>query len=167
MKRWTQGAAVAATLLALTGCVAGLRLTSVETRVAYSNRPHGSYYCYDCHGYRFFDPYYDWCAYYGFRYSWANHPEAVDLYRERYPRIKDSHPEYGRYRYRPDYRDTRRYREPRDYEAWRVGQGPAGERTKVREQRPRDAGRDQKQMKRRERREPRDGRPSESSREGV
>ncbi|HEY2954269.1 MAG TPA: hypothetical protein VGK89_03335 [Candidatus Eisenbacteria bacterium] len=137
MKRWTRGATVAAALVALSGCVAGFRLTTIDNGLADSSRPQASYYCYDCHRDRYFDPYYDWCAYYGFRYDWAGHPEAVALYRERYPRIKEAHPDYGRYRYRAGYRGTRRYREPRSYEAWRSGEGTrTGERAKDREKRP-------------------------------
>ena len=167
MKRWTRGAAVVAALVALSGCVAGFRLASIETGPAYSSRPHPSYYCYDCHRYRFFDPYYDWCAYYGFRYAWSGHPDVVDLYRGRYPRIKESHPEYGRYRYHAGYRVTRRYREPRDYDEWRSGQGTrGGESAKVREKRQHDPGSDEERRKDRERREP-GGKPRDSLPEGV
>jgi hypothetical protein len=88
-------------------------------RYSVASRPHASYYCYDCHGYRFFDPYYDWCTYYGFRYRWEAHPRVTQIYRERYVRIRESHPEYGRYQYRGDYRASLRYREARDYERWR------------------------------------------------
>jgi hypothetical protein len=143
-------------------------MASVEARPAHSGRPHPSYYCYDCHGYRFFDPYYDWCAGYGFRYAWGGHPEVMGLYRTRYLRIKESNPEYGRYRYRSDYRASRRYREPRSYEAWQSGaSGRGGEREKVREKNPSAPGMDGKPVKGRERREPRGGDPRDSMREGA
>lgn len=121
--RWTTGVAAAAALLGLSGCVYGYRAAFVQARYSGESRPDRSYYCYDCHGYRFFDPYYDWCASYGFRYRWADHPRAGLIYRERYVRIRQTHPEYGRYRYRSGYRASRRYRESQDYEAWRRG-GP-------------------------------------------
>jgi hypothetical protein len=57
--RWIAAAAAA---FALTGCMAGVRMATVDARTASSGRPHPSYYCYDCHGYRYFDPYYDRCA---------------------------------------------------------------------------------------------------------
>jgi hypothetical protein len=171
MKRWTRWAGTLALLLVLSGCAAGYGLTARSSHRAASSRPHPSYYCYDCHGDRFFDPYYDWCAYYGFRYAWAGRPDVVTLYRQRYLAIKREHPEYGRYRYRADYRDTRRYREPADYEAWRHGGGArpgaaerAPERPKIKEKKHNDAG---KRMKNREREEPRDSKPHDSRREGV
>jgi len=117
--RWTSVAAVVAALLGLSGCVYGYRAAFVQARYSGESRPDASYYCYDCHGYRFFDPYYDWCSYHGFRYRWADHPRAGLLYRERYVRIREIHPEYGRHRYRPGYRASSRYREAPDYETWR------------------------------------------------
>src|SRR5262249_33866357 len=113
--RWIAAMAAAFTVA---GCAAGVRMAAVDAGHA-SGRPHPSYYCYDCHGYRYFDPYYDWCAGHGFRYPWSSHPEVIDLYRARYLRIRESHPEYGRYRYRGDYREGRRYREPTSYEVWK------------------------------------------------
>jgi hypothetical protein len=128
--RWT--AAVAA-LLAAAGCASGARMATVGAG-AESGRPAASYYCYDCHGYRYFDPYYDWCAGYGFRYGWSGHPEVLELYRTRYLGIRESHPEYGRYRYRAGYQETRRYREPASYEAWRAREDMRdGGRVKLRE----------------------------------
>jgi len=117
--RWTTSVGLIAGLLVLSGCVYGYRSVSVGGRYSTASRPSGSYFCYDCHGYRYFDPYYDWCANYGFRYRWAQHPQTLALYRERYVRIREVHPEYGRYRYRTGYRGSTRYREGRDYEAWR------------------------------------------------
>jgi hypothetical protein len=119
--RWTGWASLAACLLGLSGCVYAYRTVFVEARFSRASRPHASYFCYDCHGYRFFDPYYDWCVPYGFRYGWPAHPQVIALYRERYVRIRERHPEYGRYRYRPGYKSSPRYREGRDYEAWRSG----------------------------------------------
>jgi hypothetical protein len=119
--RWTRATAVTAGLLALAGCGYGYRMIAVQARYSTDSRPHPSYFCYDCHGYRYFDPYYDYCVSYGFRYRWADHPQARVIYRDRYVRIKETHPEYGRYRYREGYRAATRYREPRDYERWRSG----------------------------------------------
>jgi hypothetical protein len=173
MGHWTRWVGIVAALVAVSGCMAGYRATTVSARYTASSRPHASYYCYDCHGDRFFDPYYDWCAYYGFQYAWSRHPEVVGLYRERYLRIKERHPEYGRYRYSADYRETRRYREPMDYEAWRRASrnGPGGEtrsveRPKSREKSHDDAGTQQK-PKGRERKEPRDRKSRDSLREGA
>ena len=118
-KPWTLGVAALAALFALAGCAAGIRYAAMEAGDAHGARPDPSYYCYDCHGYRYFDPYYDWCAGYGFRYRWSSHPEVVGLYRARYLAIRESHPEYGRYRYRDGYRENRLYRQPPTYEGWR------------------------------------------------
>ena len=128
----TRWIAALAALFGLAGCAAGI--ASIEIGHPASGRPHPSYYCYDCHGYRYFDPYYDWCAGYGFRYRWSGHPDVTEVYRARYLRIRESHPEYGRYRYRAGYRDDPRYREPRSYEAWRAqGDGGHGGRENLRE----------------------------------
>lgn len=142
--RWTQVAAAMAALALLPGCAVwlGNGYHPATLRSASLGRPTPSYYCYDCHGYRYLDPYYDFCPGHGFRYAWDRHPETVRVYRERYVRIKEQNPSYGRYRYRTDYRDHRRYREPRDYDSWRSGSGaskqPTPGRVKVREQdRPR------------------------------
>src|SRR5262245_32358772 len=117
--RWTKWAGMGLGLLGLAGCGYGYQMLAVQARYSTDARPHSSYFCYDCHGYRYFDPYYDYCTYYGFRYGWGAHPQVVTIYRDRYVRIKENHPEYGRYRYRDDYRAAPRYREPRDYETWR------------------------------------------------
>ncbi|MBI1795812.1 MAG: hypothetical protein HYR74_02050 [Candidatus Eisenbacteria bacterium] len=117
--RWTGWAGVAAGLLGLAGCGYGYRFVALDARYAPEARPHASYFCYDCHGYRYFDPYYDYCAARGYRYEWSRHPEAVVVYRERYVGIRESHPDYGRYRYRNGYRATGGYRKPRSYEAER------------------------------------------------
>jgi hypothetical protein len=136
--RWTQIAGAAAVLVALPGCAVWLESrTPVPASYAVGARPVPSYYCYDCHGDRYLDPYYDWCAGHGFRYAWDRHPEAIRVYRERYVRIKEQNPSYGRYRYPAEYRGQRRYQEPTDYDSWRRGTGsdrPSGpDRLKVRE----------------------------------
>jgi hypothetical protein len=93
---------------------------------------------------------------------------VLDLYRVRYLGIRETHPEYGRYRYRAGYREDRRYREPRSYEAWRAREeGREGEREKVREKNSPAPGYDVRPMKGRERKEPRDGKPRDSLREGA
>jgi hypothetical protein len=138
--RWTGWAAIAGGLLLLAGCGYGYRMVGVQARFSASSRPDPSYFCYDCHGYRYFDPYYDYCAGEGFRYRWADHPRAMIVYRDRYVRIREAHPDYGRYRYRQGYRTAERYRAPRDYEAWRheVKQGSAPEARKGRERKVRE-----------------------------
>jgi len=121
---WTRWIGWVAGLCLLSGCVYGYQSVAHEARYSPDSRPYPGYYCYDCHGYRYFDPYYDWCAYYGFRFGWSQQPGAVAVYRERYVRIKENHPEYGRYRYRAGYREDPRYRESRDYDAWRSNERP-------------------------------------------
>jgi hypothetical protein len=172
---WTRGVAVVAGLLAVSGCVYGYQSVSLGARYSASSRPDASYYCYDCHGYRYFDPYYDWCPDYGFRYRWSAHPRTMLVYRERYVRIREAHPDYGRYRYKPGYRGSIRYRESRDYDAWRGAGGERGTRSRPtiddgrprREKPARDADRKDKGQERK--REPRrDGErvPSPSRRGG-
>lgn len=124
--RWTGWIAVAAGLLVLAGCGYGYRTLGAQARYSAASRPESSYFCYDCHGYRYFDPYYDFCETQGFRYRWANHPRSMIVYRDRYVRIKEAHPDYGRYRYRPGYQSASRYREPRDYASWRGEAKPGG-----------------------------------------
>jgi hypothetical protein len=107
-----------ALLLFATGCVYASRSVRPEPRLWAGGRPAAGYYCYDCHGYRFFDPYYDWCPYFGFAYHWAQSPELIRTYRERYVALKARDRRLGRWRYPSGYRVSRRYREPRDYEGW-------------------------------------------------
>ena len=126
--RWTTWIGFAVGLMGLSGCYYGYQAMYFGDAFSSSSRPHPSYFCYDCHGYRFFDPYYDWCANYGFQFRWAAHPQVVHLYRERYVRIREQHPEYGRYRYQPRYRSSTRFREERDYDTWRSGRSGAEER---------------------------------------
>jgi hypothetical protein len=102
----------------LSGCWYAYGSLAAGPRYGIANRPHPSYYCYDCHGYRFFDPYYDWCPNYGFVYRWERSPRVVALYRERYLALKRKDPTLGRFQYPNGYRVSRRYREPRDYETW-------------------------------------------------
>ena len=116
--RVTRLASAAVGVAALSGCVFAYREVAIG-RYSMEGRPDPSYYCYDCHGYRFFDPYYDWCTYYGFAYAWQRHPRAIVTYRSRYVRIRESHRDFGRYTYPEDYRAQPRYRDPRDYESWR------------------------------------------------
>jgi hypothetical protein len=175
--RWTQVAGAAVVLAVLPGCATwvGSRYP-VTASYASAARPVASYYCYDCHGYRYLDPYYDWCAGYGFRYAWDRHPEAVRIYRERYVRIKEQNPSFGRYRYPTEYRGQRRYREPRDYDSWRTGVGPGrppgpGD-LEVREKTRREPGSSRTNPKKwqdRKRRpvgEPRNARPADGKRPG-
>jgi hypothetical protein len=89
----------------------------------YYARPHPQYYCYDCHGYSYFDPYYDYCVYYGFRFRWDSYPSMRRYYREHYPVIVKRTPHYGEYEYKPDYRRDSRYGKPPDYETWKKSEG--------------------------------------------
>ena len=75
--RWTGWTAVGAGLLALAGCGYGYRAIGVQARYSTASRPDPSYFCYDCHGSRYFDPYYDYCDSRGFRYRWAAHPRSM------------------------------------------------------------------------------------------
>lgn len=175
--RWTQAAGAAVLLAVLPGCAVWVA-SRYPAAVTYASagRPAPSYYCYDCHGYRYLDPYYDWCAGYGFRYAWDHHPETVRVYRERYVRIKEQNPSYGRYRYPTEYRRQQRYREPRDYESWRNGVGsgkpPKPGDVKVREKDRREPGRngtdqnDWRDRKRRSVERPRDARSPDGQRSG-
>jgi len=89
----------------------------------YYARPHPQYYCYDCHGYAYFDPYYDYCIHYGFRFRWDSYPSLRRYYREHYPVIVKKTPHYGEYKYKPDYRRNRSYQKPPDYETWKRSEG--------------------------------------------
>lgn len=165
MRRTTMVGSMAAAL-ALTSCAYGYRSIVVGGRYSLASRPDASYFCYDCHGYRYFDPYYDWCVRNGFRYQWSEHPRVLTLYRARYPRIREAHPDYGRHRYAAGYRTSARYREARDYESWRRGEGkkPALERTPRTKRSPGNTpGNSPKERGEKERR---DGKGSPSSRRG-
>lgn len=136
-------------------------MVAVQARYSTDSRPDASYFCYDCHGFRYFDPYYDYCMRYGFQYRWSRYPQTITIYRDRYVRIKESHPDYGRYRYRDGYRAAPRYREPQDYEAWRSGtrakpsNGSPGRKLKGREK-DRDKAGSTKDRKGDQRKGPRD-----------
>ena len=134
--RWVAAAIV---LLALSGCVYALRGAGVQ-RYAWEWT---GYWCDvgNLSEYRYVDPYYDWCAGYGFRYDWGRHPRVITLYRERYLALRREHREFGRYTYPRDYRRLRRYREPLDYEAWRTGEsGRSDSPRRIREQGRKDPG---------------------------
>ncbi len=168
--RWTMWVGLAVALLGVSSCYYGYRAIYESAPYSMASRPHASYFCYDCHGYQFFDPYYDWCAAYGFRYAWAAHPQVVRIYRERYVRIREHHPEYGRYRYAPDYRASPRYRDERDYERWRSDRSGSAEPGPEMKERSRDAAPSEKEPhkkghERKERRHPRDGRSDPGGRE--
>jgi len=159
--RWTGWVVIVGGLLALVGCGYGYRSILVQGRYSAASRPDASYFCYDCHGYRYFDPYYDYCDGRGFRYRWADHPRAMIVYRDRYVRIKEAHPDYGRYQYRSGYKSAERYREPRDYESWRrevkAGSAPEAKQgdRKVREKDVPEPGK-KKERKGEKRKGPRD-----------
>jgi hypothetical protein len=135
-----------ATLGAICGCAYGFR-GAMTAGYSAAHRPESSYYCYDCHGYRYFDPYYDWCTSHGFRYDWGRHPRAVSVYRKRYLGLRKANRDFGRYSYPEDYRARPHYRTPRDYESWRLEQGRSGDSgrslkpgSKVREQKRPEPG---------------------------
>jgi hypothetical protein len=133
----------------LSGCVYAYHSTAVAPRFATEQRPDPSYFCYDCHGYRFFDPYYDWCPPYGFAYRW-DRPRMQRIYRERYVALKRQDRRLGRFEYPEGYRSTRRYREPRDYMSWREGREDRDDRPALREQRGKERGTKSKRSRDRE-----------------
>lgn len=90
---------------------------------AYYGRPSPQYYCYDCHGYTYFDPYYDFCTYYGFRFQWDTHPSVTRYYREHYDVIHRDTPHFAEYKYKPDYRREFQYSRPPDYQTWKKTEG--------------------------------------------
>jgi hypothetical protein len=107
------------------GCVA-----HVHSRVPfyfharYQNyRPHPRYYCYDCHGYEYFDPYYDYCSHFGFRFRWERYSSLRAYHRRYYPRIRRATPHFGEYKYKSDYRRHPRYKRPVDYKKWKKSEG--------------------------------------------
>jgi hypothetical protein len=165
--RWSGWVALGASALGISGCYYGYSQVVLGSPYSMSSRPHPSYFCYDCHGYRYFDPYYDWCANFGFRYAWTAHPQVVRIYRERYVRIREQHPEYGRYRYQPGYRSLPHYREERDYDRWRSG-GPDSPRPREYEHRSRKPAPEEKEQpeRRREHRKRRDPTERRSERGG-
>lgn len=85
----------------------------------YYGNPHPQYYCYECHGYRYFDPYYDYCVYYGFRFNWNTHPSLRRYYRERHDVIVRDTPNFGDYKYKSNYRQEPNYTRPPDYQSWK------------------------------------------------
>lgn len=125
--------ACAAALPALVGCVAYVHggFPIVVGRPSpyyydydayYHPRPHSSYYCYDCHGYSYFDPYYDYCMHFGFRIDWGHHTPLWRYYNRHHDTIVRKIG-YPRYRYKYDYREGPRYRSPLSYEKWKRTDG--------------------------------------------
>ncbi|UCF78194.1 MAG: hypothetical protein JSW03_08795 [Candidatus Eiseniibacteriota bacterium] len=110
-----------AALPVLTGCVAHVhaRFPLFFHAHRYSPRPHPQYYCYDCHGYTYFDPYYDFCAHYGFRIRWDRYSSLRHYHERYYPRIRRATPHFGEYKYKPDYRKSPQYKKPVDYGTWK------------------------------------------------
>ena len=151
--RGTEWVGLVAGLALLSGCIYGYSGSIMAARYGPSSRPDPSYYCYDCHGYRYFDPYYDWCTNYGFIYPWRSHPRVINQYRNRYLRIRRTDPTVGRYNYPEYYRERPRYRNPRDYESWRLEQRERGEdersweRSNEREQREKVPGKKQREKR--------------------
>jgi hypothetical protein len=124
-------AACVAALPAIVGCVAyvhgGFPIVIGSRHPYYYDhyyhaRPHSSYFCYDCHGYTYFDPYYDYCVNFGFRIDWRHHTPLWRYYSRHHDRIviKRGFPQY---RYKYDYREGPRYKGPVNFEQWRKTDG--------------------------------------------
>ena len=147
-------------LAVLSGCVQAYQSVRPEPRLYAATRPTPGYYCYDCHGYRYLDPYYDWCPPNGYRIRWDQSPQLMRVYRERYVALKERDRKLGRYRYADRYRTTRRYRESRDYE------GDPSHEVRKPERRMKDSRREQgapgRGKSERAPRDPGDSRPKKS-----
>ncbi len=112
---------------ALVGCVAYVHggfpivIGSPHDRY-YHARPYSGYFCYDCHGYTYFDPYYDYCMHFGFRIDWGHRTPLWRYYNRHHDTIvmRMGHPTY---RYKYDYREGPRYKGPVRYEQWRKTEG--------------------------------------------
>jgi hypothetical protein len=117
--------AVVAAVPLVSGCIAHVHTRfPVVFHARYHNyRPHPRYYCYDCHGYRYFDPYYDFCDHFGFRFRWDRYSSLRDYHRRHYRRIRRVTPHFGEYKYKPDYRRHPMYKRPLDYEKWKRTDG--------------------------------------------
>jgi len=102
-------------LAVLSGCVEAYQSVRPEPRLYAAARPAPGYYCYDCHGYQYLDPYYDWCPPNSYRIRWDQSPQLMRVYRERYVALKEQNRTLGRYRYAERYRSTPGYRETRHY----------------------------------------------------
>ncbi len=124
-------AACAAVLPVLVGCVAyvhgGFPIVIGSPHHYYYDdyyyaRPHSNYFCYDCHGYTYFDPYYDYCSNFGFRIDWGHHTPLWRYYTRHHDTIvwRMGHPQY---RYKYDYREGPRYKSPMNFEQWRKSDG--------------------------------------------
>ena len=112
-RRGTRAAAVLAGLvgvgLAAAGC-AGFYAESVRVAYLDGGRPHPAYYCADCHGVAYFDPYYDVCLEYGYFFDWRYQPDVRRVWRRDYVAIRRAYPNVGRFHYRPRYREEVRAR---------------------------------------------------------
>ena len=120
-------AACVVALPALVGCVAYVQgafpIVIGSPHSYYHNaRPHSSYYCYDCHGYTYFDPYYDYCANFGFRIDWGRQTPLWRYYTRHYDTIV-TRTGYPQYRYKYDYREGPRYKRSVNYERWKQTDG--------------------------------------------
>lgn len=131
MKIGTPILLVLAIALLVGGCVAYVHTTlpvvigggGYYGHPSYYGRPSSQYFCYECHGYEYFDPYYDYCAYYGFRFYWNTHPSVMRYYREHYDVIHRDTPHFGEYKYKPDYTRDYQYHKPPDYQSWKRTEG--------------------------------------------
>lgn len=112
--------------------VAGGCVAYIHTRVPivvgagphyYHGRPHRNYVCYDCHGYTYFDPYYDFCVQYGFRVNWDRSTSLYKYYWRNRAAIRTKPGWSSKYKYRADYRFAPKYKTPTDYETWKKTDG--------------------------------------------
>ncbi|MFH0778245.1 MAG: hypothetical protein V2A71_06390 [Candidatus Eisenbacteria bacterium] len=108
------------------GCVAHFRADFpfvIRGSYYHHARPHPHYYCYDCHGYRYFDPYYDFCANYGFRMRWDRYPSLWTYYERHHVTIERERSYFSRYKYKPGYKSLPLYKRPTDYRKWEKSGG--------------------------------------------
>lgn len=107
-RAWVAGAGLFGLALALFGAGCAGVYPSGSMRFAYGPtvRPHPDYFCADCHGVAYFDPYYDLCLSYGYAFDWRGRPDVVSSYRQSYVRIRRAYPDAGRYRYPTRYREV-------------------------------------------------------------
>ena len=101
------------------GCMAIIHHRHYTPRYNAHARPFPKYYCYDCHGYDYFEPYYDFCVHYGFVFRWDQCRSCRSYYERHYVKIRKAHPRKRVYKYKRDYTRDRRYREPADYDVWK------------------------------------------------
>ena len=111
------------------GCMAIIHQRYHAPRYSPHARPFPRYYCYDCHAYEYFEPYYDFCVRYGFAFRWDDCRSCRSYYEKHYVKIRKRYPRKHVYKYKSDYRKDRRYRVPTDYDVWKKKNIKKKERT--------------------------------------